>query len=139
MPAFLLKLIFGYALFGYAHFFSKSFSGYAFCSATPIFLLKSFSAMPFSAMPATVFYICVFIFRPCMPIAQMRLAVRGGFSMFSRHLCLLSANYNFLSVQRCVRKKNRKTTYLGVLRTRGGRRTLSFRTQNAGVYSRGNY
>ena len=28
--------------------------------------------------------------------------------MFSRHLCLLSANYNFLSVQRCVCKKNKK-------------------------------
>ena len=59
-------------LFGYAHFSSEVVFGYAF----------------FRLCPPLCFIFVFFIFRPCMPIAQMRLAVRDGFFMFSLHLCL---------------------------------------------------
>ena len=93
--------------FGYAHFSAFSFSicfsamalfGYAH-SAKPAFLCNVFGHAHFlfnSFFGYALFRLCPLLFfnfvfrsfRPCMPIAQMRLAVRDGFSMFSWHLRL---------------------------------------------------
>ena len=116
-PSFLLKLISGYALFGDAHFSFEVISGYAFCSAMPIFFWSHFSAMPFvrlcplffwsrfrlclfSAMPAIVFYICVFYFPPLYANRSNAIGGEGRF-FYVFTACVPSfRQLYFLSVQR---------------------------------------
>ena len=106
-------------LFGYAHF------SFQFFSAKPTFWI-CFSAMPFFSV---FFFCCVFFFRPCKPVAQMRLVVRG-------QLLFSSANY-FPACNGCVKKTKKQHTSAFCVYERVGGPSLG--TQNAGVYSRGSY
>ena len=97
-------------LFGYAHFLNLFFGDALFL--------------------CFLFFVAFFFFRPCKPVAQMRLVVRGP-------LLSSSAN-NFPACNGCVKKNKQKqhTSAFCVYERVGG---PSLGTQNAGVYLRGSY
>ena len=77
-------------------FFRSHVSAMPFVRLRPLFFLLAFRLCHFPAMPATVFIVLLF-FRPCKPVAQMRLAVRGHLYSQWRlsHLFPPTTIYNF--------------------------------------------